>query len=249
MVKPGVVAQALQRISGSAPREVRADAARWIETRGNRAGGGRMVTAVERQTPKQARGRAAVASILAAASELLEEGGFDSLTTATIATRAGVNIATLYRYYPNKFAIVRELAQSIEEERSGVALRELSELGVAPDWREPVARAIRAMAQLRRDTSGATAIRRALQSSPELWHLDHDVNAATAEAIAPYLLRVNPALPVERAAAIALTVVHTVASLLDLAAGERERELDLEGELELVVINYLAPELDPPRGI
>ncbi|KAM9866620.1 hypothetical protein ACIFOC_00826 [Leucobacter aridicollis] len=202
------------------------------------------MTATERQTPKQARGRAAVASILAAASELLEEGGFDSLTTATIATRAGVNIATLYRYYPNKFAIVRELAQAIEEERSGVALAALAELGDAPDWREPVVRAIRAMAQLRRDRSGATAIRRALQSSPELWHLDHDVNAATAEAIAPFLLRVNPALPAERAGAIALTVVHTVASLLDLAAGERERAFGLERELELVIIQYLAPELD-----
>ncbi|TQL42141.1 TetR family transcriptional regulator [Leucobacter komagatae] len=202
------------------------------------------MTSTERQMPKQARGRAAVASILAAASELLEEAGFDSLTTATIATRAGVNIATLYRYYPNKFAIVRELAQSIEEERSGVALEALAELGVASDWREPVRRAVRAMAQLRRDRSGATAIRRALQSSPELWHLDHDVNAATATAIAPFLLRVNPALAEERAQAIALTVVHTVASLLDLAAGERERALGLERELELVVINYLAPELD-----
>lgn len=202
------------------------------------------MTSTERQTPKQARGRAAVASILAAASELLEEAGFDSLTTATIANRAGVNIATLYRYYPNKFAIVRELAQSIEEERSGVALEALTELGVAPDWREPVRQAVRAMAQLRRDRSGATAIRRALQSSPELWHLDHDVNAATATAIAPFLLRVNPALKEERAQAIALTVVHTVASLLDLATGERERALGLERELELVVISYLAPELD-----
>lgn len=199
-----------------------------------------------RQTPKQARGRAAVAAILAATSELLEESGFDSLTTATIAARAGVNIATLYRYYPNKFVIVRELAQSIEEERSGVALEALSQIGIAPDWREPVRLAVRSMAQLRRDTPGATAIRRALQSSPELWHIDHDINSATAKAIEPFLVRVNPTLSAERVAAIALAVVHSVASLLDLAmTGERERMLGLDDELEHVIIRYLAPELEP----
>lgn len=201
-----------------------------------------------RQRPKQARGRAAVAAILDAASELLEESGFDSLTTATIARRAGVNIATLYRYYPNKFVIVRELAEGIEEERSAVALEALAGLGSVADWRVPVREAIRAMVQLRRDRPGAKAIRRSLQSSSELWHLDHDVNAATARAIAPFLRRVNPVLTAERSTDIAMTVVHSVASLLDLSSGEVGSEALVPGEgiaeeLELMILRYLEPEL------
>ena len=42
-----------------------------------------------RREPQQERGRAAVSAILAATSELLEEAGFDSLTTIAIAERAG----------------------------------------------------------------------------------------------------------------------------------------------------------------
>lgn len=202
-----------------------------------------------RQQPKQARGRAAVAAILDATSELLEESGFDSLTTATIARRAGVNIATLYRYYSNKFVIVRELAQGIEEERSAVALQSLAGLEGAEDWRVPVRESIRAMVQLRRDRPGARAIRRSLQSSSELWHLDHEVNAATAESIAPFLRSVNPAMSEERSRAIALTVVHSVASLLDLSTGEPGDRMPapgegIAGELELLIVRYLEPELD-----
>ena len=86
-----------------------------------------------RREPQQERGRAAVSAILAATSELLEEAGFDSLTTIAIAERAGVNIATLYRYYPNKFAIVRELAEGLEDERSGASVRALSALASGQD--------------------------------------------------------------------------------------------------------------------
>lgn len=196
-----------------------------------------------RREPQQARGRAAVSSILAATSELLEEAGFDSLTTIAIAERAGVNIATLYRYYPNKFAIVRELAEGLEDERAGASVRALSTLGQENDWRTPVRAAIEAVAQLRVERPGARAIRRALQSSPALWDLDHEVVVRTAEAIGPFLQEVNPALGDQQARDIALVVVSTVTSLLDLTNDAPDQSPRVQKELMLMIERYLDPYL------
>ena len=58
-----------------------------------------MVTAGERQVPRQSRAKETVARLQAAVREILVEAGAAGLNTNTIAERAGVNIATLYRYY------------------------------------------------------------------------------------------------------------------------------------------------------
>ncbi|KRA24568.1 hypothetical protein ASD65_09195 [Microbacterium sp. Root61] len=203
---------------------------------------------VPRREPQQARGRAAVSAILSATSELLEEQGLDSLTTSAIAERAGVNIATLYRYYPNKFTIVRELAESLELERSDVSIAALQELSSDSDWRIPVREAIDAVASLRRARPGARAIRRALQSSPALWDLDHDVVVRTADAVAPFLRRVNPSLTPTDAHDVALVVVSTVTRLLDLVNDAPDQAPGVHTQTHLMIERYLAPYLDVARA-
>lgn len=201
-----------------------------------------------RRVPQQDRGRRAVEAVLAATSELLEEAGFGGLTTAAIAERAGVNIASLYRYFPNKFAIVRELAVRLEEERSAAAVVALGSLSAGGDWRRPVGQAISAMAELRTTRPGARAIRGALQSSVELWDLDHTVNARTAETIAPFLVEVQPQLALKEARDIALVVVTTVASLLDLSAEESSKGETVQSELLMMVESYLERRLGGQPG-
>ncbi len=58
-----------------------------------------------RKFPKQARARATVEAILVATAQLLVEQGFEKLTTARVAERAGVSIGSLYQYFPNKQAL------------------------------------------------------------------------------------------------------------------------------------------------
>ncbi|MBX3446141.1 MAG: TetR/AcrR family transcriptional regulator [Parvibaculaceae bacterium] len=59
--------------------------------------------------PKQARSRASFDAILEGAARLLRRQGYEALTTNRIAAEAGVGIATLYEFFPNKEAIVAEL--------------------------------------------------------------------------------------------------------------------------------------------
>jgi AcrR family transcriptional regulator len=62
-----------------------------------------------RKSPRQPRARKTVDFILDAAAYILAERGFDGFTTNHIAERAGVNISSLYQYFPDKLAILEAL--------------------------------------------------------------------------------------------------------------------------------------------
>ena len=62
-----------------------------------------------RKSPLQTRARQTVGFILDAAAYILAERGLDGFTTNHIAERAGVNISSLYQYFPNKLAILEAL--------------------------------------------------------------------------------------------------------------------------------------------
>ncbi|GAB4216040.1 MAG: TetR/AcrR family transcriptional regulator [Roseiflexaceae bacterium] len=62
-------------------------------------------TSTTQGRPRSERARQA---ILAAASELLARDGFAAVTVEAIAAHAGVSKATIYRWWPNKAAVVTE---------------------------------------------------------------------------------------------------------------------------------------------
>jgi AcrR family transcriptional regulator len=70
--------------------------------------------------PAARRGRPLAAdrtdAILTAAGELFDEVGFDQLTVQDIAQRAGVGLATLYRRWPSKHALLIDALQRRQEE-------------------------------------------------------------------------------------------------------------------------------------
>ncbi len=62
-----------------------------------------------KKRPKQARSRFTVEALLEAAARVLEQEGYDRASTNRIAEVAGVNIASLYQYFPNKDALIGAL--------------------------------------------------------------------------------------------------------------------------------------------
>jgi AcrR family transcriptional regulator len=69
----------------------------------------KMKVMAPRKRPQQARARATVEAVLEASTYILVKDGWERFTTNRVAERAGVNIASLYQYFPNKEAIVVEL--------------------------------------------------------------------------------------------------------------------------------------------
>jgi len=87
-----------------------------------------------RREPSQVRARERVDKILAETAGLLTSSGLEKLTTNHIAKAAGMSVGSLYRYFPNKQAIIYELYKRwLAEVREGLtAFRD----SIAPD--EPI---------------------------------------------------------------------------------------------------------------
>jgi len=62
-----------------------------------------------RNEPVQARSTARLTALLDSAAAVVDEIGFERLTTALVADRAGASIGTVYRYFPERIAILRAL--------------------------------------------------------------------------------------------------------------------------------------------
>ena len=70
-----------------------------------------------RRRPRQERSRERVERILDATAALLgDDMPADQITTAAIAEEAGVPIGSVYQYFPNKLAVLAELARRVMEQ-------------------------------------------------------------------------------------------------------------------------------------
>src|SRR3954454_9336072 len=64
-----------------------------------------------RRRPMQRRSAERVGRLLDACAEVLDEVGYDALTTREVARRAGVPIGTLYQFFADRQALCRALAE------------------------------------------------------------------------------------------------------------------------------------------
>lgn len=75
-----------------------------------------------RNEPVQARSTARLAALLDSAAAVIDEIGYERLTTAMVAERAGASIGTVYRYFPDRIAVLQALgARNTERLLSGIA--------------------------------------------------------------------------------------------------------------------------------
>lgn len=92
--------------------------------------------------PKQARGRVKVERILAAAASIVEEQGADSMSSPAVAELADIPVASVYQFFPTRYAILNELARrhmANLEERMAAVLAE----GKIENWTQGFEAAIR----------------------------------------------------------------------------------------------------------
>lgn len=104
-----------------------------------------------RREPSQARGHLRVRTLLEATGQLLEEVGYDALTTKAIAERAETSIGSFYQFFPNRDAAVAALVESYREQvrdyvRKAVRAHFIaSGAGITPDWVGSVVAGIRSL--------------------------------------------------------------------------------------------------------
>jgi AcrR family transcriptional regulator len=78
------------------------------------------VELLEKNKPQQERAKRTYESILAAAAELLVEVGVERISTNLVAERAGITVPALYRYFPNKYAVLNVLGAILMDKQNAV---------------------------------------------------------------------------------------------------------------------------------
>jgi AcrR family transcriptional regulator len=116
-----------------------------------------LAAASVRRMPQQARGRAKLTRMLAAADVLLATQGVEALTTTRVAAEAGVSVGTLYRYLPDRHAIIDALA-GMYLGRLEDRMAALIERASMQRWDDPVGLLLDAFAELYRSQPGFRAL-------------------------------------------------------------------------------------------
>ena len=164
----------------------------------------------KRREPEQQRSRAGVESILDAAAVLLDEQGVDHITMTAIAAQAGLSKAALYRYFPNKAAIIRGLAERSFDEDAARILTTLADRD--GDGRQVILDGLRDYLGRHRAEPHRVQLRAAIRADPELSRLDLEDTRRNAHVIASGL--------VDRGARLDLDVLATrVTLILELSDG------------------------------
>jgi AcrR family transcriptional regulator len=115
-------------------------------------------TTLIRNEPVQARSTARLAALLDAAAAVIDEIGYERLTTAMVAERAGASIGTVYRYFPDRIAVLQSLAARNAERTTDRALAELRDERHA-NWLQALAASLGIFVEAFRHEPGFASIR------------------------------------------------------------------------------------------
>lgn len=194
-----------------------------------------------RRLPQQPRARRTVERLLETTAVLLEEVGVDRVTTNLVAERAGLNIATLYTYFPNKYALIAALALDFAEAQIEAMRAYLRKADPARPWQEVHDELIDVLVEVNRGRTGAVALQRALVAVPELLAAYRRMNLLTARELNRFLRRWGVDLPERRLDLMVLCMGEASAALLDLAeSGEGYAADEIVAEMKAMLKGYIA---------
>jgi AcrR family transcriptional regulator len=189
-----------------------------------------------RKKPLQDRSRATVDALLEATADILVRHGYARLTTNRVAERAGVNIASLYQFFPGKEALVAELQRRhVAEQRAamGSMVAELEGAGLEARVRALVSMGIAAHAvapRLHHVLTEELPARRSDRWEPQ--------DAPMVEQLQRFLATTDVPDP-----ELALWMINTIAhAVIHRAAVERPEDLTrglLADELVTLLTRYL----------
>ena len=211
--------------------------------------GNAQVDVGRRVTPVQQRALATLDLILDTAAQMLEEVGADGLTTKALAARANIRVRSIYRYFPNKLAVIQAVAERVAERQKIVLQVATRRSDNDTPWRIALRRELGALVDSFGAEPGLAAVRKAMQTSPSLKQVHTEGNEEIARLWAGDLASRGMAGPPKRHLSVARTAVKIAAALLenfprgDVEAGEAQF-----AELCLVLESYLANYLNSPES-
>jgi AcrR family transcriptional regulator len=178
--------------------------------------------------PTQARGQDTYEVVLATAGEMLRDIGFEQLTTNAICQRAGLTPPALYRYFPNKYAILKELGDRLMIAQDELVLDWIDGGGVDGDTvEERLARSIvihERIVEMTRAFPGGAAIARALRAVPMLQRLRFASRDMVADRFFAAVRARYPNTPEQRLRVAMRMMVELSYAAIEMVVEEPDRD-------------------------
>lgn len=199
-----------------------------------------------RKRPRQERSQEMLERILDSAQQLSREMGIKGLSTAKIAAHAGLSVGSLYQYFPNKEAIMVEVARRwLARFRAVVdALRS----GPPPRTWRAFSAAYRGLtrhaAQLYRDSADMLALLELMRSVVSMRGIEEEHDAAIVAGLAQWLREVQPAMTsavAQRLGRLTLEVGHVC--LAEAAVRSPAEAEHILRDLETMLLAVIRPQL------
>ena len=191
----------------------------------------RAIPLATKHRPIQARGQDTFELILDVAGELLREIGFEQLTTNLICQRAGLTPPALYRYFPNKYAVLKELGDRLMRQQDDEVLAWVEAGGMTgatfEDRLEKSIAIQERMVAIHREFPGGIAIGRALRAVPLLNDLRIRSRDMVAAEFAETLRQQYPNTDERRVAVACRLIVELGYSASEMVVEEPDRDADL----------------------
>jgi AcrR family transcriptional regulator len=194
-----------------------------------------------RGLPRQRRAIERRRAILEATLVLLERHGLETLTTSSIAAQAGVPVASVYAYFPNKLAIVAELAREAMAEVDGQIAALLPAEITPASLEHAVARAIETVLAGYRAVPARARLFTGMRGNAALDPVLRESDDRMVAVLAARITAARPDLPGPRVRAVARTVVATFTAMQDcvMPCEDQDAFAALVAEWRVIVTGYL----------
>lgn len=200
-----------------------------------------------RKQPRQQRSSQMVDRILEAALALTRENGATGPTTLAIARRAGLSVGSLYQYYPNKQAIILDLARNWLALFPTLIAARAEAPATAAGFRRDLHDYLAEIARHYLDNASLMPVLEAITLDPGLKHIVLDYDEKNIALYAAWLRKVNPALPLEDATRLGHVMMEVGHMALTIAVRKDRRTFGLiRDDLETMWLALLSPHLDLP---
>lgn len=187
-----------------------------------------------RVKPTQKRAKEKVDLILNTAITLLGEVGSDGFTTKLLAERANIPCRNIYRYFPNKHAIITTLAKIMADreltyfnEFEFIKNRELS-------WDQAIDLTFDTYIEAALSEPALMAVRNAMRGSPDLQDIDEQSKQKFASQFYSAIKVRGTKISEYKLNLLCLTIIYIFYALTDLALSEYNNSKDIARSFEVL---------------
>lgn len=195
-----------------------------------------------RHLPQQTRSQERFNRILEAAAQVFAEVGYEKASTEAIATRASTSIGSLYRFFPDKSAILYALAESYAEQLREVLAEAFNPALSHLPLTQVINQAVDDFEQFYITQPGYQVVFAQTRLSPDLQKLDKRLDSEIALHLEKFLAARQSTLSLGQIRLVALISVEIAGSLqiLSLTQDEAFRQ-QVMSETKTLLTRYLHP--------